>query len=94
MDEIKQATRLSQGKYPPEFDCEIVARLVAEIQRLRKDRNQRLERGKYWMARAEYAEKVLKALVEDITHKDHEPGDWSVRIVLKNARAALTLRER
>ena len=32
---------------------------------------------------------ALVEIVEDITHEDHEPGDWSVQIVVRNARAAI-----
>jgi len=42
-------------------------------------------------AQAEAAKlrEALAAIVEDLTHEDHRPGDWSEQVVIKHARAAL-----
>lgn len=32
---------------------------------------------------------ALIEIVEDLTHEDHEPGDWSQHVVVKKARAAI-----
>lgn len=32
---------------------------------------------------------ALRELAEDITHEDHEPGDWSVQAALRMALEAL-----
>lgn len=33
--------------------------------------------------------KALKDLVEDVEHEDHEPGDWSVRVAVRNAQLVI-----
>lgn len=40
-------------------------------------------------ARIAELEEALWALIEDVEHEDHEAGDWSQQVVVRNARELL-----
>ena len=45
------------------------------------------------LTRIEALEEVLREVIEDIEHEDHEAGDWSQRVVVRHARKVLDNQE-